>query len=152
MSELTGRELDAAVAREVMGLDLRTLKSYCHLHGHKIGLGGFGEDPEGNSPYCYTCYRYWGKKGPSGWDGIYHACPPYSTDLNKAMQVVEQMGEHDLYFSLEEIDRWKGPRWAVYFKGGDFFEATGATIPEAICRAALAAVCATTAPASPADA
>lgn len=135
------RQIDYQVAKKVMSLELDTLKSMCHLNGHQIGILG---NDDSNSPYCYTCFRYWGPNQTSlPWDGQYRACNHYSTQITYAWQVVEKMNANGWLLELE------GPVadfYIVFFTNFDGarvksrVKATEDTASLAICLAALKAL------------
>lgn len=112
-----GRELDALVARDVFGLEVHT------------------------EPIGFMFVRHGNTDGP---------VMPYSTDIAAAWMIVEKLG-------LSLVRMTNGNWWAGRFREGTYFSsdvelgvvdgnledgAEAPTAPEAICRAALAAVAA----------
>ena len=113
------RELDALVAEKVMGWWQRT---------HPEGLWVDWHRPSGH----YA-----------------DAVPAFSTDIAAAWEVVEKIhencGPNRWCFRLEDVgqatNRPIGAYWCATFeKYSTYYSATELTAPEAICRAALAAV------------
>jgi hypothetical protein len=159
MSELTGRELDAAVAEEVMGREIFSREWPCIYFKSDETWEVAPEDYQTREP------RRWGGQPEIVWKfsavNIYgqpysslHRVPDYSTDIAAAWDVVEKI--EALEYGKVRIDgsHYHGWHCSVCWGPGndgegEAFGVPGATAPEAICRAALAAVRATTAPASP---
>ena len=81
MSELSGRELDAAVAEKVMGLDVKMCE---YLHSQSRWIDGKGTSVQSPSPCSWV--------NP----GMWHPIPAYSTDLNACreaeLKAVEMFG------------------------------------------------------------
>ena len=118
IDELKGRELDAAVAEEVMGwtdfVDEQNIST----------AGLWGHEPSNH----------------------YSFVPHYSTDIAAAWTVVEKVGETTPGFSLidwppdGEAERWVAQIGSHNYPDDLWGEALAPTAPEAICRAALTAV------------
>ena len=131
IDELEGRELDAAVAKEVMRWD------------HSIAANfPWQMIPPGPRKYVdMTDVKQ--LSGPLVTEPIaeIRAVPHYSTDIAAAWTVVEKMAEDGLWLTLQSM--WSGQTFtAVFRRGKDFAGESGiwCPAPEAICRAALAAV------------
>lgn len=107
--ELTGRELDMAVAEHVIGW----------VRGPRWG--------NGNGPWIID-----GTEGRS-WEST----PRYSTDMTAAMEVLEKMRADEYEVRITSFGVEDRAVWAVCFhKGyGDAFH--GDSLPLLICRAAL---------------
>lgn len=118
IDNLSGRELDAAVAEHVMG-----------WHYVRCGPRCWGIPPEDNQ----MTNRYT--------DVPYADVPYYSTDISAAWQVVERMRTTDHVFHLSSVDSFCD--WLVTFSD-EVRSVEAPTAPLAICRAALKAVHATT--------
>ena len=72
-------------------------------------------------------------------DGKIMTPPPYSTDMNAAMEVEQKM--HDLGWCKSTLIHHLGGTWtAMFMNGPDLAEADADTAPSAICLAALEAV------------
>jgi hypothetical protein len=146
MSELTRRELDAAVAREVMGWEVYpgadTPFNFPHQGDH-----AWLDDPA-NYPFVTDCRPgliFWAAPKTDGKDW-----KPFA-DIAAAWQVVEKLRGKGWVMTLS-VNHYQTEPWdcRLFLEERKREIAHGATAPEAICRAALAAVRATTAPASPA--
>lgn len=131
------RELDKRVAHEVMGLvpcDSWRRTNLGSAGGPVLMRDGGCEHGDGSS--CYPRLEIASIHGPIG--GV----PRYSTRINLAMKVVEKMRERDWRVSImnnagaEKSDL----EWSVDFARGRIVNRMAATLPEAICRAALAAM------------
>lgn len=128
--ELSGRNLDAAVAERIMGW--ANVESGCYT---PIGQEWCGDDPEGTGGFNRT-----GRK----------IIPRYSERIADAMEVVEKMWQAD--WQVEMVNGHKLNTlitdnvqiWYVRFINNendmDNWSAEAATLPEAICRTALAAL------------
>ena len=109
------RELDEAVAREVMGLTLvEGAEGWYHCDPKRYPPGSLGDD--------------------------HSRVPDYSTSIAAAFEVVEKMREKGLHFALD--NRHQDGWWAEfasigYARGG---QATADSAPLAIVKAALEAV------------
>lgn len=114
MSEQAGRELDARVAREVMGFKL-------------------GDEPVGDE--IHEVYR-----APNGRGYYHYQIPPYSTSIAAAWEVVEKL--HQLGLVVEvSMDNGTGRYCEVWSIDTDRHRVeTETTIPHVICLAALKAV------------
>ena len=132
------RELDAEVAEKVMGTTLRfecdTYKiGYCD-GVNKVRCGACGQRGHGN---CYG----------NGVGAIMLKCadncpsPSYSEDISAAFLVVEKMRERGFQFELIRFcdDQWRA-RFCDRTYVIDGVAASVDSAPEAICRAALAAL------------
>jgi hypothetical protein len=114
--ELSGRELDAAVAERIMGWQRQ------------------------------DGYNYWMSFSSSGETFKLHALIATwkpSESIEAAMEVVEKMRRDHFRFACNDrCDPESGEWWAEfatleYERGG---QASAGTLPEAVCRAALAAI------------
>lgn len=144
MDEL--RELDAEIHVRVMG---------CPLESRLIGTGDTLDDPlrpdVPNAAWRVKspADKYWDRWSPTGAERIIIA-PRYTTDISAAMSVVEKMEASGFWWEFSSHNpiksiRVKGSSYAEfwhYTEGVIDMEigAEGATLSEAICRAALAAV------------
>jgi hypothetical protein len=151
-----GRELDERVAIELFGW-----KWLAYLSVPARGTPGYPKkcrvrslsSPEKVADERWQ--RYWAREGvdvadatgdePHEYDGAF--LPAYSTDISAAFSVVERMREKDFHFELTAFDELHGKTWDADFvlwdKNGNRlrrgnYECDSA--PEAICRAALAAM------------
>ncbi len=120
-----GRELDALVAEKVMGWE-------------KFSIHDEGASPEWTALMRSRGYTWmWKQKECCKWDEI-QSCPPYSTDVKAAWEVVEKINGHRLIiiplFS-SDADEWES--WRVEL---DREETCARTFPLAICLAALKSV------------
>ena len=116
---MTSRELDAEVAEKVMGFRWRTFDNGYTRHNYL-------SPPD----EMRSRFRKLGRD-KTAQDKI--MVLPYSTDIKAAWEVVEKMGPP---FRLEHTGNGYTPWKAVY---GDRGGAIMPTVPEAICRGALAA-------------
>lgn len=135
-----GRELDAAVAERVMGWEWFTAVNVNVLvppeHHWRVQRswripGKHGEEDDIDSARFYDS-RNGGKQAP--------VVPAYSTNIAAAWLVVEELTAHGLRLSL---DMFGGDPWWAEFADERWergAQATAPTAPEAICRAALAAM------------
>lgn len=118
VSELSGRKLDAAVAKEVMGYE----------------VGRYNGDPF-RAP----------ELRPPGIKGGDEPLPPYSTDIAAAWGVVHEMWSdgdfmvHNVNHYWNDDNHWVAGRWDKW-EPGFVLPGEGETAPEAIARAALKAV------------
>lgn len=120
IAEMADHELDAAVAREVMGWT-----DPLHIHEECEARHG-------------RATRYWLVGQPS----LCSLCkgrqlPRFSTDIAAAFEVVEAMNR---FWTLIKGPRKSRPGWiAEFWKGGDIWRgrAVHASLPRAICEAAL---------------
>lgn len=123
--EPSGRELDVAVAERVMGQPVPPIVPDCCLLVDKI--------PEPNTAWNHV--HYYERGDECEWEPL-----PFSESIEAAMRVVEKMQEQDFSVNLnaEPNDQW----WVVFSNiDGDMQEDSfSETLPEAICRAALAVV------------
>lgn len=130
MGELNGRELDFAVAEQVMGLD--------RANARVDSMNRNGE------PQYHFGY-------PVGHD----FAPNYSTDIAAAMQVIEKLRADG--WTPEISSYYPDLEWDVVFErceqiGDSIYRSTGhgecssQSLPECICRAALAAIESTVSP------
>ena len=131
MSEIpVGPELDREVAELVMELQIihasKSRPAICH--GSKV------------------CWGAWIDTGESHeWGPVVKDVPPYSTEIGATWLVVEKMTGKGLRMELD-FEKWPPEKdWDCTFSGqvGDdylFGRASADTAPEAICRAALAAI------------
>jgi len=113
---LEGRELDAAVAEHVMGWT-------------NVIYSDITAAPKGVRP-----------------DGLPDAVPHYSEDIAAAWQVVERLTAMGYQFELAFVPRYEPEPWLALFfvpprRPAPASSAFAATAAEAICRAALLAVC-----------
>jgi len=117
VSELTGRELDAAVAEKVMRCSVRKGPS----GGLLCGCGHTCDYPHAEATR----------------DGqLYGDLAYYSTDIAAAWQVVEKLAQDGFWLALHSD--WSGRMFTAVFRGGKDFAGEGnGSAPEAICRAAL---------------
>lgn len=131
-----GRELDAAVAERVMGWDWFTAVNVNVLvppeHHWRVQRswhipGKHGEEDDIDSARFYDS-RNGGKQAP--------VVPAYSTDIAAAWAVVEKL--YDQGWRLEIM--WGRLFWVEFQRAHAIAQATAPTAPEAICRAALAAM------------
>ncbi len=133
---LVGRELDAAVAVRVMGWKIAP-------EGNRWRVSATGDY---NNSWCVdspnladldsdTTERLYGR----------YAMPAFSSEITAAMDVVEKL--RSLGFHLELITAvggWEVSVYRRYARGGEVVppllaQYEGLSLPEAICRAALAA-------------
>lgn len=158
MAELTGRELDAAVAEMMgwrwlsfVGRPVRSTPSYpkeCRVRQEfppesqlsQRWLDYLAElkaaPSVGDEPLAY-CYE--SSMGP-------HQKPPWTTDIDAAWQVVEKMQERGFWCEVKSPFSKEYPDWHAGFtrhmetgwNGRPDHRGSGTTAPEAICRAALA--------------
>lgn len=117
------RELDARVAREVMGFDVDENNTIVipwndqrKAAEHKLGVSL-----------------------PKG-DVVHYWLPPYSTDMNSAMEIEQKM--HDLgWCSFTLMHHHPGGTWtAMFMNCGILAEAEAETAAKAVSLAALEAV------------
>jgi len=130
-----GRELDAAIAREVFGLDVR--RDEDHRHRYRI---------VGVSPFAYQFRLTDDDRG-----GDPNAVPYFHTNIAAAWKILEKGGHRygvPILFRLQLLN--DGPHCRMGWKNdnGEVFQAYGSTFPEVISRAALTAVRATPNPAT----
>lgn len=118
VEDLEGRELDAAVAREVFGLDVRGPEEH---RGYWI---------HGESPFAYQFRSTDGDRG-----GDINGVPYFSEDWGPAGRVWEEICD-SRFVSLHHWPR--NDEYAVRINGEVAGKAD--TAPLAICRAALRAV------------
>ena len=133
-----GQELDALVAKRVMGLPPEKWYPPCGLY-HQTDDAEFDKG-YGWSGWCYTC-------GTSIKD-VPSLPPCYSTNIAAAWQVLEKMYAQTPHAKVLRIWKWdafqdgrvhhRGP-WACQYGEGHHFE-YGDTAPLAISRAALRAI------------
>jgi hypothetical protein len=120
--ELTGRELDAAVAEKVIGAT-------------NVGWddNGYTNALVGELPYGFSTRN-------QGWLPGRQRIPHYSTDIAAAWEVVEKVADR---FWCRVETGGSGP-WVTFGKRGyesiTWEDSLSPTVPEAICRAALRAV------------
>jgi hypothetical protein len=125
VKKLSGRELDVAVAERAMA----------HM-AHADNGEGFCENC-GEEMLEWKQMRY---RQQGGIEPVETRCvPEYSESIAAAMQVVERMRERDLMPRLWAAQLWNVEFWQVDL---DVCEGSHSSelLPEAICRAALAAV------------
>lgn len=128
-----GRELDALVAEKVMGLPVVwSSEPYVILGGTRR---------EGRFPYL--------KGRAHGCDYDWAEVPHYSTDIGAALTVAEHMHAQGWHYEVGSHISLDDVRWAEFARGNyDAYDASweesydvgAATIPHAICLAALRAV------------
>lgn len=111
-----GWELDALVAERVMGW-VRTNRSR------------FGIAPAGPV--------FWGP--PDGEGSVTTVLPRFSTDIAAAFEVVDRMQGREYGWDLWLPNSAGFQRVAKVYNGSGEWTAKGDTLPEAICRAAIAA-------------
>lgn len=125
-----GPELDTEIGRRVFG----------HRVVNPALLGPFAEPEDARSVWTIQATE-------TGL--LYQRLPSYSTDIAAATVVfeamVERLGEGGISLSMEDA-RGHGHVYQVWLGVGDPSSASG-PLPEAICRAALAAVSAAAPPA-----
>lgn len=137
MSEqLTGRELDAEVAVKVMGWSM-----YHYDKDYADNCYWMLMDGDCN-PVAEI------KRTPAGFDTgerkteaeAWADCPAFSTDIAAAWQVMERMVSRG-WWPLVQLDD-HAEKWICQFQDqyGEGFSDEAKTAPEAICRAALAAI------------
>jgi hypothetical protein len=116
--ELSGRELDAAVAEHVMGFTRAP------------------EPPHPTDNRAINGVLYYLPGTP--WDRNQQNIVPYfSEDIAAAMQVVEKMRGSNYWFALEQEDDWAA---VFYDKDRVWYPQHAETAPLAICLAALKAI------------
>ena len=131
---LTGRELDAAVAEHVMGLRVECEETW-------IDVRAAGDDP-GPDDRLLVRQQWTADDGPLF---------PYSSGPNAMLEVIERMKALGYSVTLWDAPVVSSvlPGTLAAFKRGlrppelgdpSAFEGRGATLPEAVCRAALRAV------------
>ena len=116
-----GKKMDALIAKKVMGV--------CPHVWH------VNTAHEYETSICFTCLecntKHWGIRPPQ--------CEPYSSDIEAAWQVIEQMESENISFSMGDVIPNSDP--IVYefkfMRGGSYYYACEFTVPLAICRAAL---------------
>lgn len=125
---LSGRELDAAIAERVVGF-------VRHRHGVLL------PNDERLSLWFDDAMKLEAAEG-----NLWLRVPRYSSDIAAAMEVVENLTVNTtnelmktLGFAVLTIHRYPDGRWCVGFNGRRA-SAVAATLPEAICRAALQTV------------
>lgn len=118
------KELDASVAEKVMGW---VHNGSCPEMLCRSDMDDWWTAPGDPKPTCGPCHNL-----PSH----------YSTEIETAWLVVEQMRRRGFHLELLSPNAWvEGKEWGVGFCKDDVdAEAIGDTAPEAICRAALEAV------------
>ena len=120
VESVAGRELDARIAREVMG-----------WWSVRVEEGAWaGTDNRWHADWVGTR------------DGERTVLPTYSTDIAVAWEVVEKMEEGRFTFSIDNVDgswqaRFHGERGGI---SRTLAYAQAPTAPYAICRAAIAAL------------
>lgn len=138
VEELEGRELDAAVAKEVMEMDVRQLVDDLGRPDGWVRLYHLGEDGQAHGVEVLDGERV-----------IRRSVPPYSTDIAAAWEVVEHMRTEGAANARPEdapmrylfkLDEDAG--FAACFVGPYdlYWSSEHDTAPEAICRAALRAL------------
>jgi hypothetical protein len=147
-----GRELDALVAEKVMGWRVERLRPEWY-GGTEVLL--FYEPGHALASYSYderSCNACMYRNGADRTDGIAPPLPYFSCEIADAWAVVEKMRADGFVYEITDVPhhparQWAGfaHRWAAQSVGPhDALEyagnATGDTVAEAICRAALAAV------------
>lgn len=153
MTELqAGPELDALVAERVMGLQPGVdFGSWSEHYWKRLANGeidDFGlESEHHNGPMCARCYYAYCEHCQDGPDQPCAVKPPrYSTEIQYAWRVIErikEIGDHYCKWDMGQVpDGWSV---VVGFKrkaNGRMEHGYGhaAECPEAICRAALAAI------------
>lgn len=136
MTELEASKLDQAIAVEAMGWKLDA-----EINGDPLWVRAWRHDeryPNDDDKFAAECIR--GDRGDTC------GCWMPSSDIAVAWRVVDEMKRRGWSLSLTFIaveDEWI----AHFFKGDVQTDETGDTAPEAICRAALAALRSTSAPA-----
>lgn len=124
-----GRELDARVAREVVGwLDVVTFK----FDGGEYDKDDMETEAVGFPPHYDEGMReIWGA------DPVYR----YSTDMSAALGMLGPMNARGWVLTLWQV-RYGPPHWCATFTTivGDLVRQSAETAPLAICRAALQAL------------
>lgn len=130
-----GRELDALVAGRVMGERVESRRFVFRNYGDWM----YSDTADYDEGPCIPV------------DAVKGYLPAYSTDIAAAWLVVEKMREAEWCGALDSLGfdgaEWRCVLWATH--GDDpttFHHGRGHTAPLAICRAALAAIRAATAP------
>lgn len=125
-----GREMDARVAEKVMGWRLDTSWTV-----PKYGALGYNRDHGEPIPMWRQAD---GTCAPHPFDRRFRP----STDIAAAWQVVERLLARGDWPCIEPPDGEDSPRWCVHVElaTGTACRGYGDTAPEAICRAAVAAV------------
>lgn len=141
LSMPAGREMDAKIGRDVMGLDVRVSQSW---QGDLTALGVPGQKVKFMGEF--TAEREWVEEGDYFYvdgDGESHVLPNYSTDIAAAWQVVEKMQSEPLeyYFEINKTpsipySKTGKSHWHCELGGAFVFDESA---PLAICRAALLA-------------
>lgn len=141
MSELTGRELDAEVAEKVLGLEIFSREWPCIYFKSDETWEVAPEDYRESEP------NRWGGQTEIVWKfraanthgpeySSLHRVDDYSTDWNAASLVVEKMRGKGAEFKMQTSPEgwhcliWLPPKRTCI---------SAASLPEAICRAAVAA-------------
>lgn len=163
VAELSGRELDAAVAEEVMGRCVHQWEETPEAVRIREARSDFEEEfgeppPEGWSGdvysdewlgcWDYTCSKCETRKrgGPHGMPPVSGYTPSYSTDIAAAWKVVKHIKattHFNVLVSCPTVMSKPGYEWDCVFTAAipeNNRPGSGATAPEAICRAALKAV------------
>lgn len=121
---LSGRELDAAVARRIFGW-----KSWAN---DSVNAPFFISPEDRNRPHMDEYELVEVESGNE------ENAPHYSTNIAAAMEVVEKMRAKEFAVTIMDVE---DDKWEVSFdiwSGG--FEGEDESLPAAICKAALAAV------------
>jgi hypothetical protein len=146
--ELTGRELDAAVAEKVMGWEWLE-----RLNGGSKGTSRKAIFPPEDSDWVRVNFNadHWrpaqnGTERFSDWDDCCrspdgdYGMPCYSTNIAAAMQVVERFPEWTIFKVDDSENSTASVEYHVEVTNDcRVFTCRAASVPEAICRAALAA-------------
>lgn len=151
ISEMTDNQLDEAVAREVMGLEIE--RRYCAINPE---CGNWEEAQEVNEDLISDGYgtpefiehmkRILEDDSRKRWcykddDGIWNVVPEYSSDGAEVWHVVDRMRDLGYRIFKMEIGDWYRETYDVTF--GNYVHgsvASANTAPRAICEAALEAV------------
>lgn len=148
----SGHELDALVAHHIMELQLlghaSVVRNVDCCKGYTIPYAAESDEPAITRPiYVAHCACDMKERQPddSDYQGHYSAClevvSDYSADWDAAWQVVEKMREGRWW--IDRLTTWVNTgHCTVIFRldAETIVEATCATAPEAICKAALLAV------------
>ena len=141
-----GAELDAAVAREVLGLtegaEFGAQPTHAWaMYGEEVDPFAMDDGGNHNGPACTRCgYSYCVHcRDDGGRDGPCVVLPArYSSDIAAAWRVVERLYDH-YYWTVGQTPR--GSRCKLFNSAVQLVsDAWGETAPEAIARAALLAV------------
>lgn len=133
LTALQGRELDAAIAERVTGLV--PCDGWVRMNFGSAGGAALRKECEHENGACYPTVSV------SNVQGNYDGVPPYSRKIESAMLVVEKMRERGYGWTLKaHDDSWRVDVYRLPDNGYDGLQSQASTLPESICRAALATV------------